>query len=297
MKVLLREPLVHFLLIGAAMFLIFELLDDPTGPQSNQIVITKGQIEFLQASYTRSRQRTPSDKELQGLIDAYIREEILYREALALGLDKGDSVIRGRLRQKMELLSDDLASIVVPTKEQLQEYLDNNAALFTTEPQVAFQQIFIDTDKHGLAADSKAARILQLVVSGGKTTDPEFLGDRLMQPFTFPLTSVAEIKKLFGEPFSQRLNTLAPGNWVGPITSGYGLHIVFVTEKAPGKLPPLGDIRQAVEWEWTAAHQKTIQENMYKELRDNYSVVFEEQQKQSQKFQSISSAQAAEEYQ
>ncbi len=111
MKFFLREPLVHFLLIGATLFLIFAIFDDPAGPQSSRIVITDGQIEYLQASFARTRQHTPTEQELRGLIDDYVREEIFYREALALGLDKDDTVIRRRLRQKLELMSDDLAGL------------------------------------------------------------------------------------------------------------------------------------------------------------------------------------------
>ena len=111
MKILLREPLVHFLIIGAALFLLFGLFNNPAGPQSGRIVITTGQIDYLKANFTRTWQRSPIEKELQGLIDSYVRDEIFYREALAMGLDRDDAVIRRRLKQKLEIMSDDLAGM------------------------------------------------------------------------------------------------------------------------------------------------------------------------------------------
>ncbi len=119
MKFLLREPLVHFLIIGGALFLLFGLLDNATGPQSGRIVITTGQIDYLKANFTRTWQRSPTEQELQGLIDSYVRDEIFYREALAMGLDRDDSVIRRRLKQKLEIMSDDLAGVAIPSEEEL----------------------------------------------------------------------------------------------------------------------------------------------------------------------------------
>jgi hypothetical protein len=297
LKFFLREPLVHFLLIGATLFLIFAIFDDPAGPQSSRIVITDGQIEYLQASFARTRQHTPTEQELRGLIDDYVREEIFYREALALGLDKDDTVIRRRLRQKLELMSDDLAGIIIPTDDQLQQFLETNSDKFRIEPQIAFRHVFLDIAKRGYAASDEAARLLAVLSDEGSESNPDILGDRLMLPQTFPLTHISEITKLFGESFSLELINSKPGQWRGPVQSGYGLHLILVTEHVAGRLPRLDEIREAVEWEWTAANRKELKENIYNSLREKYTVVFEQQTGGEKTARAISEAPAAQENQ
>jgi hypothetical protein len=297
MKSLLREPLIHFLFIGAALFLLFELFDDPAGQQSSRVVITNGQIEFLKASYARTRQRPPTKQELQGLTDGYVREEIFYREALALGLDKNDTIIRKRLNQKLELMGDDIAGITVPSDEELRQFMETHAESFKIEPRVAFHQIFIDVVQRGTSAEDEAERLLAVLSDEGNKSDPDTLGDSLMLPKSFNLSPVSKIAKMFGKPFSQELINSKPGQWRGPVLSGYGLHLVLVTEHVAGKLPQLDEIREAVEWEWSAAHKKELKENIYNELRERYTVEFEQPANGAGNIQAVSTAQAAQENQ
>lgn len=276
MKSFLREPLVHFLLIGAAIFLLFEVANDPTGPQSSRITVTNGQVDFLKARFAKTWQRGPTEKELQALINGHIREEILYREALALGLDKDDSVVRRRMTQKLELMGDDIAGITVPTDEDLQKYMEENPENFRIEPRLAFRQVYIDVAKRGIPADEEAQRLLAVLSDTKNRPDPDTLGDRLMIPGKVSLSPVSEIAKSFGEKFSLELNQSKVGQWTGPIQSGYGLHLVIVTDKIEGRLPELDEVRDIVEWEWNAAHKKRIRESIYKELREKYTIEFEE---------------------
>jgi PPIC-type PPIASE domain len=297
LKSFLREPLIHFLFIGAALFLIFAVFDDPAGPQSNRIVITNGQIEYLKASFARTRQHSPTEQELRGLINGYVREEILYREALALGLDKNDSVIRRRLRQKLELMSDDLAGITIPTDDQLQQFLEANSDKFKIGPQIAFRHVFLDIVQRGISADDEAVGLLEVLTKEGNKPDPDTLGDRLMLPKSFNLTPVSEIEKLFGKSFSVELDDITPGKWTGPVQSGYGLHLILVTEHVAGRLPRLDEIREIIEWEWTAAHRTKLKENIYNELRGRYTVVFEQPADGAKAFQAASEVRAAQENQ
>lgn len=276
MKSFLREPLVHFLLIGTALFLIFEIVNDPAGPQSSRIVITNGQIEYLKAGFAKTWQRQPSKKEFQELINGYVREEILYREALALGLDKNDTVVRRRMTQKLELMSDDIAGITVPSDEDLQKFLDTHQELFRIEPQVAFSQIYIDVAKRGISADAEAHRLLDILSDTKSAPELETLGDSLMLPNSFDLVSVSKITKIFGEKFSLELIKSEKNKWVGPIQSGYGLHLILVTERIKERLPELEEIREVVEWEWSAAHKKSVRDNIYKKLREKYTIEFDE---------------------
>jgi len=297
MKSLLREPLIHFLLIGAALFLFFEVFDDPADPQSSRIDVTNGQVEYLKASFARARQRQPTEQELQGLVDGYVREEVFYREALALGLDKNDSVVRRRLKQKLELMSDDIAGITIPSEEQLQEFMETHPESFRIEPQIAFRHVFLDIAQRGNSALDEAARLLAVLSDEGGESNPDTLGDRLMLPKTFHLTHVSEIAKLFGESFSLELINSKPGQWIGPVQSGYGLHLILVTEHVAGRLPHLDEIRETVEWEWTAANRKELKENIYNKLREKYTVVFDQQAGGAKTIPAVSEAQAAQENQ
>jgi hypothetical protein len=276
MKSLLREPLIHFLLIGVALFLLFEILDNPVGPQANRVVITSGQVEFLKARFAKTWQRQPTGEELQELIKGHVREEILYREALALGLDKNDMVVRRRMTQKLELMSEDIAGITVPTDDDLRKYMEEHSESFRIEPKAAFRHVFVNIEERGERADDEASRLLAVLSDKGNVTDPDALGDRFMLPGSYNLSPFSEITKLFGEQFSRELFKSKPGHWAGPILSGYGLHLVKVTEHVPGRMPELDEVRKAVEWEWTAAHRKTLKENIYKEIKEKYTVEFEQ---------------------
>ena len=297
MKSLLREPLVHFLLIGAALFLVFGLFNDPAGPQSDRIIITPGQIEFLEANFTRTWQRSPTEQELQGLISSHVREEIFYREALAFGLDRDDPIIRRRLKQKLEFMSDDLAGVAIPSDEQLEKFLETHPERFRIEPQVAFRHVFFNIDKRGEEAMDEAERLLALLSDEGCNADPDTLGDTLMLPKSFDILPASQVARLFGEAFSRELIRVKIGQWAGPIRSGYGLHLVLVTDSVEGRLPELDETREVVEREWLAVHKKEVQEHIYNRLQERYTVVFEEQANGTKPFQAVPEAQTAQEKQ
>jgi hypothetical protein len=297
MKSLLREPLVHFLLIGAALFIAFGLFNDPVGRQSDRILITSGQIEFLKANFTRTWQRSPTEQELQGLISSHVREEIFYREALALGLDRDDGIIRRRLMQKLEFMSDDLAAVATPSDEQLGTFLETHPESFRIEPQAAFRQVYFNIDQRGNTALDEAGRVLAELSVAGDMTDPDTLGDNLMLPKSLPLSPASEIARMFGESFSIEIMKIEPGQWAGPIRSGYGLHLVLVSEQVDGRLPALDEVRELVEQEWSAVHRKELKEAIYKKFREKYTVVFEQPPAGANPIQVISGVQAAQEVQ
>jgi hypothetical protein len=294
MKTLFREPLVHFLLIGSALFAVFSLFNDPAGSGSERIVISPGQIDFLEANFSRTWQRPPTEQELQGLLDSHVREEIFYREALALGLDKDDSVIRRRLKLKLEIMSDDLAGVITPNDEQLQQFLETHSRNFLIEPKLAFRHVFFKVDQYGNGAGDRAEKLLARLSGEGNKLNPDALGDSLMLPNSFGLTPVSEIGRYFGKSFVDELIKIRPEQWAGPIRSGYGLHLVLITEKVAGRLPELDEIRDVVERDWSVAHKKEVQDGIYKRLREKYTVVFEQPTKEGSSFKAVSEAQAAE---
>lgn len=271
----LREPLVHFLILGAALFLLFNAASGPDAPQDGRIVVSGGKIEQLAAGFVLTSQRVPSARELDGLIEGYVRDEVLYREALAMGLDKDDSVIRRRLRLKFEFLTDDLAAAVQPTDQELLAWLDKYPDKFRLEPKLALRQVYVSVSRRGAAAAGEANRLLTRLNQGGAKVDASELGDATMLPHELPLSSGEEIARIYGDGFAQQVARLESGRWSGPLQSGYGLHLVYVSERTEGRLRPLAEVRDAVQREWLAARRTEMAEANYRALRAKYLIAIE----------------------
>ena len=276
MKKLLKDPLLHFLLIGAALFLVFGLIKSPAGIEENRIVITSGDIEALQANFARTWQRPPTESEVSGLIEDRVRDEIAYREAVAMGLDQGDSVIRRRLRMKMELIVEDVAGLSPPTDEDLETYLGEYRESFRQQPQVSFMHVYLNSDKRGARVEEDAREILTKLSAAGIDADPESYGDPSMLPKELPLYYIKDIGRLFGVDFSRQILEVKPGAWTGPVWSSYGLHLVYVRERIEGRDPKLDEVRKEVEREWSALRRKEFKQATYKKLRERYTVTIEE---------------------
>jgi hypothetical protein len=275
MKRLLREPLVHFLLLGGLLFLWFQWKGGASGPGTTRIVVTPGQVRNLASGFTRTWSRPPSEEELKGLIDEYVREEIATREAMALGLDRDDTVIRRRLRQKLEFLQEDAADTAAPTDAQLQAWLEANANTFRTEPRVSFRQVYFSKDKRGPSAETDARSALAKLAKDGTGAMADNLGDATMLPSDFDGAARRDVVKTFGEDFAARIDNAEPGTWTGPIASSYGLHLVRVRSRTPGELPPLAAIRPAVERQYAADRRAQQLAALYERLLSRYTVVIE----------------------
>jgi hypothetical protein len=260
------------------LFGVFALLGDRGSERTGHIVVTPGHIEHLTVSFTRTWQRPPTAQELAGLIEDYIREEVLYREALAMGLDRDDTIVRRRLRQKLEFLTEEAAETAPPSEEDLQAFLQQHPDAFRVEPRLAFQHIYLKRHRRGAAANAEAQQLLAQLSTGDTATDTAALGDPFLLPSEFALSSRSEIARLFGDAFATQLQDLVPGHWMGPIESGYGLHLVFVREHVDGWVPALAEVRQAVQREWFAARRKALNEQFYQRLRARYTVVVEQPQ-------------------
>jgi hypothetical protein len=276
MKKLLKDPLLHFLLIGAALFLAFGLIKSPAGIEENRIIITSGDIEALQANFARTWQRPPTESEVSGLIEDRVRDEIAYREAVAMGLDQGDSVIRRRLRMKMELIIEDVAGFSPPTDEDLETYLAEYRESFRQQPQVSFIHVYLNGDKRGARVEDDAREILTKLSAAGINAEPESYGDPSMLPKELPLYYIKDIGRLFGVDFSRQILEVKPGAWTGPVWSSYGLHLVYVRERIKGRDPKLDEVRKEVEREWSALRRKEFKQATYKKLRERYTVTIEE---------------------
>ena len=281
MKRWIQEPLVHFLLIGAALFALFYQVADPEQPADNRIVISEADIERMITLFERKLQRLPTQQELNGLVEAQIREEILYREALAMGLDRDDTIVRRRMAQKVEFMFNDLVDAADPTDKELQRFLDENPDRFTESARVSFVHIYLNADKRGSSVNSDAEELLQKLRSDSSGVDAAAAGDGFMFGYAFENQSERQVSRMFGRDFADALNRLAPGSWQGPVSSGYGLHLVYVSERVDAWLPPLEEIRDSVLYELLAERREQANQAFYKSLRERYDVIVEQQQRQS----------------
>ena len=276
MRRLLKEPLLHFLLLGAAIFVAYSLLTNRSSAEPGKIVITQGQVENLAFGFAKTWQRPPTDQELAGLVRDRVREEVYYREAMALGLDKDDTVIRRRLRQKMEFVSDDLAAQAEPTDAALNAYLKAHAGKFPVEQRFTFRHVYLNPEKHRANLARDTAQLLAELKKSGDKADISALGDVFLLEHDFTALPASEVAKQFGEPFAAKLGGLQPGQWQGPVESGYGVHLVKVSERSEGRLPALADVRVAVRREWDNDRRKEANEKFFQDLLKRYVVTVEQ---------------------
>ena len=270
-KNLWREPLVHFLLIGAALFMFYDLTREQSSEAPNRIVLSSGQVEQLAANFKRTWMRSPTEAELASLVENYVREEVFYREALAMGLDQSDPVVRQRMRLKLEFLLEDLSSEEV-TDEVLLGYLQEHPDKFRTQPQVSFQQLYLNPDRRAdLVAE---AETVLTSLNGGAV--PESLGDPTLVPYEYKLATQSEIERSLGERFARDVIALVPSDdWMGPVYSAYGGHLLKVSTRVDARLPDLAEIRALVEREYLAQRRKELKNLAYAKLREGYDVTIE----------------------
>jgi len=276
---LAREPLVHFLLLGAALAALGRWLPrGGPGPAAAKptILVTRGKIEQLAEIWTRTRMRPPTPGELRGIVDEHVREEVLYREALALRLDEDDTVVRRRLAQKMGFLAEGLAEVAEPTDEALRALLDAEPERFREPLRVSFRQVFVSPDERGAGAAARARALLETLRSAGAPEDLAQLGDPLLLPQVFDDVALDESGRLFGGSFAREVEAAEVGAWTGPVSSGYGLHLLLVTERTPALAPELDAVREDVRQEWLARERQRVEGAFYAALRERYRVVVEE---------------------
>lgn len=276
---ILKEPLFHFLLIGAALFLVHGWRVDSasvtgglTGRPATQIVVSRDAIEQLNRQFAKIWQRTPTEEEQQGLIEDFIRSEIYYREAVALGLDRDDEVLKRRLRQKMEFIYEDINSLTEPTDDDLAAFMQKYRDRYLTDTQLAFRHVGVSEYKRGKSAESDARRFLAQLTAGA---DPDSVGDAMLLEPEVALSPLRDIKQQFGDEFGRSVLEITPGKWAGPIHSGFGLHLVYVEERQEGRLPDLAEVREKVKRDWLVEKQKEMKDAAYAAIRKRYSVSVE----------------------
>src|SRR3984885_1581113 len=213
---LLREPLFQFLVLGAALFGLFHLVDRKKAETPERIVISSARIANLADGFARTWQRPPGKEELQGLVDDYIRDEVFYREGRAAGLDRDDVIIRRRVRQKMEFFAED-ASVPEPSEAELAAYLAANPDRFKTEDRLTFHQVFLSATRRGAAIDRDSQQVANALALADKAVDTTAIGDAFLLGEEFQAMPQTELASIFGDIFAKRLSVMEPNRWQGPI--------------------------------------------------------------------------------
>ncbi len=268
MQRLLREPLFHFLLLGGAIFWVYLAFYEPAARPMNVITIGPERIEQLSRSFQAAWQRPPSSEELEGVLENEVRDEVYYREAIALGLDTNDTIIRRRLRQKLEFLADSGAGLLKPVEGELEAYLLANEVAFQIPPRAAFEQVYLGSNP----TPEKIDRSLHQLRGAAPGDEPLGVGVATVLPAGMSLSSPQAVDAVFGEGFFARLAQLPNEHWSGPIVSTFGIHLVRINEMVAARTPPLEEIREALLLDWKAGRAREIRELHYAKLREGYVV-------------------------
>jgi PPIC-type PPIASE domain len=268
----LREPLLQFTVLGGALFLGWPLIADKVAPPQNKIVISAHQMQRAIDYFYQTHLRQPDPDELQPLIEAEIQTEVEFREGIALGLDRDDEIIRRRIQQKLEFMTEDVADQAKPSDAVLQTYLNDHLDEFGAGPGFVFSQIYLDPSRHGGKIADDANRLLAKLNSGDGRLDYGVDSDTLPVPNDFEATPLHDVTAMFGSDFAAALPQQPVGRWVGPIKSGYGFHLVLVRAVTPGKAPELADIRDQVLREFQSDRRVEANQQAYEKMRAKYAI-------------------------
>jgi hypothetical protein len=266
---LLREPLLHFLGLGALLFIAYGWLHRGLGDERKEIVVSRGQLASLQAQFQRVWERPPTQVEMNGLIEHWVHEQVLYREGLALGLDRDDPVVLRRIAQKVEFLADGMIP-TAPTSAEMQAWLVKNQAKYLVEPNYTLRQIYFDPSHHRERLNDDVATARRELL-GGKSVS----GDSTMLPQNLKSVSEAEVVRIFGTEFAEQLLALKVGEWSVPIPSGFGVHLVELLARDARRPAKLEEVRAAVERDLIHARTEQANAAFYEKLRAGYTVRIE----------------------
>jgi parvulin-like peptidyl-prolyl isomerase len=276
MKRLLREPLLHFVLIGALLFGVYGLL--PAGrdrpASSHEIRLSVDELNQLVLLFKSQWRRPPTSQELRQLVENKVQQEVLYREALALGLDKDDEIVKRRMAQKMQFLAEDVAAAREPTADELRAWFDTRRERFAQPPRLSLRHLYFSTDRRGARAQADASAALAKLA--GEPEDTKLaatLADAFMFQDYYRDRTPEFLAKEFGPAFAEAVARLPPGRWQGPVESGLGWHLVFVDTVVPGRVSAFEEIEAEVRQAWLAEQKALASRRAYDEMRAKYTVL------------------------
>src|SRR5271166_486498 len=270
------EPLVHFLLIGLALFLIYSWMHRGISgvAPSRQIALTLDDLRTMDIYFESQWHRQPTPEEFTGMVENKVQEEILYREGLAMGLDKDDTIVKRRMAQKMQFLAEDVATAHEPSMAELKPWFEKNKDKFALPSRYSFRHLYFSPDKRGKNAQEDAAKTLAKIA--GQPEDSKLavsLGDSFMFQDYYGDRAPDAIAKEFGPSFAVAIEKLKPGSWQGPVESGYGWHLVYVDTVIPGRMPAFEEMEPDVKTAWLAEQKQQAWRKAYAEMRAKYTVL------------------------
>jgi parvulin-like peptidyl-prolyl isomerase len=273
---ILKEPLLHFFLLGAVIFLLGAVWGRRDTDPAVRIEISAAEIEHLRKLWTRTWQRSPTPEELRGAVEARVREEVLYREALAMGLAQDDTAVRRRLVQKLEFLQEDASKSADIDPKELERHYAQHAAAYAEPERVSFSQVYFSVDRHGAQAEAMARAALEKLDGEGKGAEAGAgLGDPIALEQAYGALTPQDVAQVFGPEFAEALSSIVPGRWQGPVPSGFGLHLVYVVERLPGRTRALDEVREAVVRDYQRSRREAAAKAYYERLRRRYEIVID----------------------
>jgi peptidyl-prolyl cis-trans isomerase C len=274
-KKLLKEPLLHFLALGAVIFALNAWRERarPTEASAARIEVTAAVIDRLRAGYERQFGQAPDADEMRGLVTAHIREEVLCREALALGLDRDDTIVRRRLAQKMEFLTGDIATAAVPEDAAVREFFEKNAARYAKPGRVTFRHVYFSKEKRSTRTEEAATAALAALQKGASD---EAFGDPFLHGYAFVEREQDDVIATFGAEFAKQLAAQPTGMWRGPVTSSYGLHLVRVEARMEPRAVKFDEVRETVVRDLNDERRRTANSEVFERLRERYRVKVDE---------------------
>ncbi len=275
---LAKEPLIQFLLIGACIYGAYALYGAPDEDVNDRTIhVDANRIEAFISEWERRWNRRPTRHELDGVISAYVREDILYRQAVAIGLNEDDPITRRRLARKLEFLIKDIALSKEPEEGELEQYFADNLDLYRDPDLITFSQVFLDPDvRDGTTLDDATALLEQLQAAGEPDAETLSAGDRIMLQNYYPQVSEVDIRRQLGNGFSTAVMQLEPGQWHGPVLSGFGVHLVYVYDLQEAPPPEFASVRQYVLENWQAEQQEKLNADFFDSLKSSYDIVIAE---------------------
>jgi peptidyl-prolyl cis-trans isomerase C len=271
-----KEPLLHFLLLGAMIFMAYFIFNPGVSDSGNQIYIGQNDIVRFVKIFQKQWQREPTKEELEGLIRAHVKEEILYREALALGLEKDDTIVRRRLAQKMEFLITDVTVPEEVDDKDLMAFYEKHRQRYSRAANFSFRHIYFNPDIRGERMLEEAKATLDTLQStNAGVVVPDTYGDRFLLPLQYKSATEDEIARALGRDFVEQLLQLEPGKWQGPIRSGYGMHLVYIEQRDVAAVYPFNEVRERVKNDYLYELRQQRNDEVLQKLKARYEVIID----------------------
>jgi len=277
MNKILKEPLVYFFVLGFVVFGLHSFLNR-TNQESEDpftVEVTSADIEWIRSSWEARMKRQPMQQELQGLINRYIRDEILFREAMAMDLDDRDLVIQRRLVQKLTFVFEDLAETIEPTDYELKNYMRENQEKYRIPQMISFTQVYFNPSKRKDAMEEAKTVLARLKPAERAPEEAASLGDTIMIDAAFRKKSPDEVARILGREFADALFSIDEKGWQGPIGSTFGLHLVYISDHIASRMPEFENIRKNVQYDFMYDRKKEVIDSAYNAVKSRYTILVE----------------------